>query len=78
MTSRFNHVTDVYAKALATGLVQRDVEQIVPLVLARAGYEKRQLETGGAVEEIFLSMIEIVEGGIKMVHQCGYRRRYVF
>ena len=34
----------VYARALATGLIQKDVEQIVAIVLARAGAEKRKAE----------------------------------
>jgi hypothetical protein len=34
---------DVYAKALSTSLVQKSVEHIIPLVLAKAGYEKRRL-----------------------------------
>jgi hypothetical protein len=29
---------------MAKNLIQKDVEQIVPLTLARAGYEMRQIE----------------------------------
>jgi hypothetical protein len=29
---------------MSTNLLQKDVEQIVPIVLARAGYEKRLIE----------------------------------
>lgn len=35
---------DVYAKALSNPVVQKDVEQFIPLVLAKAGYEKRHLK----------------------------------
>ena len=34
----------IYDRAFATGLLQTDVEQIVPVVLARAGYDKRSAE----------------------------------
>jgi len=34
----------VYARALSTGLIQKDIEQIVPIVLARAGAERRKAE----------------------------------
>jgi hypothetical protein len=46
------HSTSVlFQKALSTNLIQKDVEQIVPLVLARAGYEKRLIESGTAGED---------------------------
>jgi hypothetical protein len=34
----------VYARALATGLIQKDIEQTVVIVLARAGTERRKAE----------------------------------
>lgn len=34
----------VYARALSTGLIQKDAEQIVAIVLARAGAERRKAE----------------------------------
>lgn len=34
----------VYTRALAIGLIQKDVEQIVAIVLARAGAERRKAE----------------------------------
>ena len=34
----------VYTKALSTGLIQKDVEQIVAIALARAGAERRKAE----------------------------------
>jgi len=34
----------VYTRALSTGLIQKDVEQIVAIVLARAGAERRKAE----------------------------------
>lgn len=35
---------DVFDHALAMKIVQKDASQLVPLVLARAGYERRQLD----------------------------------
>ena len=35
---------DVYAKAFSTSLVQKNVEQVIPIVLAKAGYEKRRMK----------------------------------
>ena len=37
----------VYTKALSTNLLQNDTEQIIPVILARAGFEKRWREAGG-------------------------------
>jgi len=37
-------MTDIYTKALSTNLLQTDAEQIIPVILARAGFEKRWWE----------------------------------
>ena len=42
----FLNKLDLYTRALSTNLIQTDVEQIVPLTLARAGFEKRLIESG--------------------------------
>lgn len=34
----------VYARALSTGLIQKDIEQTVAIALARAGAERRKAE----------------------------------
>lgn len=34
----------VYSRALSTGLIQKSVEEIVAIVLARAGAERRKAE----------------------------------
>jgi hypothetical protein len=60
-----NYSSDAYAKALSMNLLQSDVEQIVPIVLARAGFEKRQIETGDA-------------GVILLRHHPGYFLRSCF
>lgn len=38
------HNIGVYARALATGLIQKDIEQMVVTVLAVAGAERRNAE----------------------------------
>ena len=40
--------TAINEKAQTIGPLQADVEQLVPTVLARAGFEKRQIEAGKA------------------------------
>jgi hypothetical protein len=47
---------DIFQKALDTKLVQLDVEQIVPVILARAGAEKRLIESGRA-GQVFARLI---------------------
>ena len=39
-------LTALYDDALSTDLYSKDPEELVPLVLARAGYEKRRMESG--------------------------------
>lgn len=51
--------TDIYTRAVAIGLVQKDVEELVPLVLARAGYELRKIQGGTAGEYFPLSLFDV-------------------
>lgn len=46
MDSRFYFFVDVFDRAIGTKVAQQDVNQIILLILARASYEKRQLEAG--------------------------------
>ena len=48
---------EIYDRALEAKLVQVDIEQLALLVLARAGYEKRKVETGDAGNSICFSRI---------------------
>ncbi|KAF9013425.1 hypothetical protein BDQ17DRAFT_1386973 [Cyathus striatus] len=64
-------VADIYSRAFATNLLQSDVEQIVPIVLARAGYEKRKIGAGTADEDGLATLIGVLESGIEMVHQAS-------
>ncbi|KAG5646531.1 hypothetical protein DXG03_003298 [Asterophora parasitica] len=47
------------------------VEDIVPVVLARVGYERRRFETDPDDEDILPTLIAILENGIEMVHQAS-------
>jgi squamous cell carcinoma antigen recognized by T-cells 3 len=43
------------------------MEQIVPLVLARASYTRRQLDISENMESVLVELIEILETGIALV-----------
>jgi squamous cell carcinoma antigen recognized by T-cells 3 len=66
-----------YARALSTTLFSRgrkgdpevDADQIVPLVLARAGAAKRAVEAGRDDGDSLATLIKVVEEGIAMVRQ---------
>jgi hypothetical protein len=59
--------TDAYNRAISTGLFQKDMEQLVPVTLAYASYEKRQLTSEDFDENAFASMIGAVEGAINTI-----------
>ncbi|OAX42119.1 hypothetical protein K503DRAFT_734215 [Rhizopogon vinicolor AM-OR11-026] len=73
------NIGDAHTRALSTNLFTRgrksnpeiDVEHIVPLVLARAGAEKRGIEGGSAGEDALPTLIKVVEDGIAMVRQAS-------
>ncbi|KAL1745101.1 hypothetical protein HDZ31DRAFT_37139 [Schizophyllum fasciatum] len=60
-------VEAIYDRAFASGLLQTDVEQIVPVVLARAGYDKRSAEDADSIA----NLIAVVETGIGMVRAAS-------
>lgn len=80
-----NRSLDIYDKALSTNLLQSDVEQIVPVLLARSGYDRRQFEGSGGMcpipldigpahrnhsdEDRFVTLIATLETGIELVHK---------
>ncbi|KIK08003.1 hypothetical protein K443DRAFT_1909 [Laccaria amethystina LaAM-08-1] len=64
-------VSDIYTKALSTNLLQTDAEQIIPVILARAGFEKRRWETGGGDEDSLVTVIGVLESGVEMVHKAS-------
>ncbi|KAK0221961.1 hypothetical protein IW262DRAFT_1448129 [Armillaria fumosa] len=61
----------IYNSALGTNLLQSEVEQIIPVVLARAGFEKRRFEAGDGDDETFATLIAILESGIEMVRKAN-------
>ncbi|KAJ6584742.1 hypothetical protein B0H19DRAFT_1319016 [Mycena capillaripes] len=66
-----NCSADIYDKALSTNLLQSDVEQLVPVLLARAGYDKRQFEPSDGDEDRFVTMVAALETGIELVHKAS-------
>ncbi|KAL0576045.1 Splicing factor [Marasmius crinis-equi] len=66
-----DNIPDVYAKAFSVNLLQSDVEQVIPVVLARAGSEKRRIEEGTSDDETLPTLISNVETGIELVHQAS-------
>ncbi|KAG2747765.1 hypothetical protein P692DRAFT_20875515 [Suillus brevipes Sb2] len=72
--SENENIEAAYTRALSTTLFTRgrksdaevDADQIVPLVLARAGVEKRAVEAGRADGDGLTILIKVVEDGIAM------------
>ncbi|KAH9851597.1 RNA-binding protein Prp24 [Lenzites betulinus] len=63
------HVAAVYEKAQSIAPLQSDIEQLVPTVLARAGFEKRLIEAGG--DQVYETLIQIVMDGISKVRKAS-------
>ncbi|KAJ7043889.1 hypothetical protein C8F04DRAFT_682003 [Mycena alexandri] len=66
-------ISDIYDKALSTNLLQSDVEQLVPVLLARAGYDKRRFEgsDGDESEDRFVTLVAALETGIALVRKAS-------
>jgi hypothetical protein len=60
-------IADAYSRAIATQLMDSKPDELIPLVLARAGYERRQIAKNENVEEIFLTLVQTLEGAISQV-----------
>jgi hypothetical protein len=60
---------DINDKALSTNLLQSDVEQLVPVLLARAGYDRRRFEASDGDEDLFVTLVAALETGIDLVHK---------
>ncbi|KAG6833433.1 hypothetical protein H0H87_006799 [Tephrocybe sp. NHM501043] len=64
-------VADAFNQAFGMGLVQSDVEQIVPVVLASASFQRRLTETDMAAEDNLPNLIATLENGIDMVRKAS-------
>ncbi|KZT64612.1 hypothetical protein DAEQUDRAFT_717745 [Daedalea quercina L-15889] len=60
-------ITAAYEKTKTIRPLQVDVEQLLPVVLARAGYEKRLVEAGRTDEEGFNILVDVVMDGIARI-----------
>ncbi|KAF7346103.1 ATP-dependent DNA helicase PIF1 [Mycena sanguinolenta] len=64
-------ISDICDKALSTNLLQSDVEQLVPVLLARAGYYKRRYDASVGDEESFVTLVAALETDIELVHKAS-------
>ncbi|KZV80119.1 hypothetical protein EXIGLDRAFT_845875 [Exidia glandulosa HHB12029] len=66
-------VEEAFGRALEAGMVQDSAEEIVPLVQARADYERRRLEAGAEGEEASPAdrLVSTLEGGIELVRKAS-------
>ncbi|KAI0916773.1 hypothetical protein AcW1_007863 [Taiwanofungus camphoratus] len=64
-------VSAAYEKTKSIGPLQSEVEQLVPVILARAGYEKRQIEAGKSGEDGFNILVEVLMDGINRVRKAS-------
>jgi squamous cell carcinoma antigen recognized by T-cells 3 len=62
---------DAYTRALAPGLIQKDIEQIIPLILARAANARRGLDQADGVESAFVTLLEVLENGLALVAEAS-------
>ncbi|TFK73607.1 hypothetical protein BDN72DRAFT_761449 [Pluteus cervinus] len=60
-------VADVYTRAFGTKLLDSDIDQIVPVTLARAGYEHED----NVNEEAVGNLIGVLENGIDLVRKAS-------
>ncbi|KAF9468618.1 hypothetical protein BDZ94DRAFT_1279703 [Collybia nuda] len=52
-------------------VLRSDVGQIVPVILARAGYEKRRMEVDSEDQDILPTLIVVLETGLELVQQAS-------
>ncbi|KAF8208710.1 hypothetical protein K438DRAFT_1812755 [Mycena galopus ATCC 62051] len=64
-------ISDIYEKALSSNLLQSDVEQLVPVLLACAGYDKRRYDGTDGDEERLITMVAALETGIELVRKAS-------
>ncbi|TCD69018.1 Splicing factor [Steccherinum ochraceum] len=63
----------VYESAMKFTPLQKDVDQLVPVILARASYEKRQADSHAEIEadERYLPAMQILFDGMRMVRKAS-------
>lgn len=61
----------MYESALSVSILTKNVEELVPVVLARAGFERRRLEAAseGGQEEAFDRVMAVLMEGIGKVRE---------
>ncbi|KAF8635933.1 hypothetical protein AX15_000104 [Amanita polypyramis BW_CC] len=67
----FESVEDVFNRAFDTKIIQQDVDQIVAITLARAGFERRRIEAGNQREDALTTLIGVLESGIQFVYTAS-------
>ncbi|KAF4617844.1 hypothetical protein D9613_006080 [Agrocybe pediades] len=63
-------VAEIYNRAIDAKMITTDVEQLVPVVLARAAYERRLLEAG-ADEDALPTLIGVLDSGIGQAYKAS-------
>ncbi|KAJ3764333.1 hypothetical protein EV360DRAFT_77444 [Lentinula raphanica] len=63
-------VVDLFMQACTITQLIQNVDQLVSLVLARAGFEKRLIDLGISDDETIPTLIGILESGIEMVRKA--------
>jgi len=53
-------ISDIFNRAFDTKMIQQDVDQIVALILSRAGYERRRLEVGNDRMDHFFFVMHVL------------------
>ncbi|KAL5519977.1 hypothetical protein ACEPAG_1637 [Sanghuangporus baumii] len=64
-------VAKIYNKAFSTGLLQKDVEDIIPVVQARAGLIKRTIMENDEVGDSVQLLFDVLSEGIARVRQAS-------
>ncbi|GBE83236.1 predicted protein [Sparassis crispa] len=64
-------IAAAYDKTRSIAPLQYDVEQLVPVIVARAGYEKRRLGGSDEDEKTYDSFVELVLDGINRVRKAS-------
>ncbi|KAF7313383.1 ATP-dependent DNA helicase PIF1 [Mycena chlorophos] len=64
-------VAEVYDRALGTNLLQSNVDELVPVILARGGYEKRLFDASEGDEDRFVTLVATLEAGAELVRKAS-------